>query len=140
MTLASTCSNRYHVTTIRIRIKIRSQPLLFYELIKIAPLPVSPQLFHSKLKTLLFNKSYPDSSSSPTFLPVSIPNTIHHSRLTFCLPDSGSDPLPIDFILDKRRRISWFPRLRFCGRIYSASSSGTTQKRSQPQRGRIMLF
>ena len=27
-----------------------------------------------------------------------------------------------------------------CRHLYSASSSGTTQKRSQPQRGRIMLF
>src|SRR6218665_590186 len=27
-----------------------------------------------------------------------------------------------------------------CRHLYSASSSGATQKRSQPQRGRIMLF
>ena len=27
-----------------------------------------------------------------------------------------------------------------CRHLYSAFSSGTTQKRSQPQRGRIMLF
>jgi len=37
---------------------------------------------------LLFNKSYPDLSSSPYLPPVSTPNTIHHSRLTVCLPDS----------------------------------------------------
>src|SRR6218665_1506950 len=34
--------------------------------------------------------------------------------LNVCL--SGSDPLPIDFVLDKRLRISWFPRLLFRGR------------------------
>src|SRR6218665_1134365 len=61
---------------------------------------LSPQLFHSKkfsklfskLKTLFFNKSCPHSSSSPyIFLPVSTPNIIHHdSRLTVCMPDSGS--------------------------------------------------
>ena len=28
---------------------------------------------------------------------------------------SGSDPLPIDFVLDKRLWINWFPRLCFCG-------------------------
>src|SRR6218665_2081557 len=39
-----------------------------YELTQTSPLAISPQLFHSKLKTLLFNKSYPDSSSSP-YLP-----------------------------------------------------------------------
>jgi len=33
----------------------------------------------------------------PTSLPVSTPNTIHYSRLTVRL--SGSDPLPIDFVL-----------------------------------------
>ena len=32
-----------------------------YELAKTAPLAISSQLFHSKLKTPLFNKSYPDS-------------------------------------------------------------------------------
>src|SRR5688572_19051347 len=36
-----------------------------YELTKTSPLAVSPQVFHSKLKTLLFHKSYPDSFSSP---------------------------------------------------------------------------
>ena len=29
---------------------------------------------------------------------------------------SLSDPLPVDFVLDKRLIIRWFPRLRFCGR------------------------
>ena len=34
---------------------------------------------------------------------VSTPNTIHHNRLTVCLPDSlDLDPLPIDFVLVKR--------------------------------------
>src|SRR6218665_3866082 len=36
-----------------------------YELTKTPPLAICPQLFHSKLKTLLFNKSYPDLSSFP---------------------------------------------------------------------------
>jgi len=34
-----------------------------YEFTKTSHLAFSPQLFQSKLKTLLFNKSYPDSSS-----------------------------------------------------------------------------
>src|SRR6218665_4051045 len=33
-----------------------------YELTQTSPLAISPQLFHFKLKTLLFSKSYPDSS------------------------------------------------------------------------------
>ena len=40
-------------------------------LTKTSPVAISPQLFHSKLKTLLFNKSYPDSSSSSYLLRVS---------------------------------------------------------------------
>src|SRR6218665_3854478 len=47
-----------------------------YELTKTSPLATSPQLFHSKLKTLLFNKSYPDLSSS-LCLPPRL-NSIHH--------------------------------------------------------------
>ena len=36
---------------------------------------------------------------------------------TVCLPDSlDLYPLSIDFVRDKRLWISWFPRLRFCGR------------------------
>jgi len=69
----------------------------FYELTKTSPLVISLQLFHSKLKALLFSKSYPDSSPSPYLPPVSTPNTIHHSRLIVCLPNSlDSYPLPID--------------------------------------------
>src|SRR6218665_926018 len=52
---------------------------------KTSPLAIFSQLFHSKLKTLLFNKSYPDSSSSSYFPPISTLNTTHHSRLTVCL-------------------------------------------------------
>src|SRR6218665_2535058 len=59
-----------------------------YELTKTAPLAISPQLFHSKLKTLLFKKSYPASSSSNYLASSLNSNTIHHSRLTVCLPDS----------------------------------------------------
>src|SRR6218665_1885880 len=51
----------------------------FDELTKTSPLAISPQLLHSKLKTQLFNKSYPDSSSSPYLLPISTPNTTHLS-------------------------------------------------------------
>src|SRR6218665_3063678 len=47
-----------------------------YELTKSPSLAISPQLSHSKLKTLLFNKSYPDSSSSP-YLPPRL-NSKHH--------------------------------------------------------------
>src|SRR6218665_1360279 len=36
---------------------------------KTIPLAISPQLFHSKLKTPLFKKSYPNSSSSPYLSP-----------------------------------------------------------------------
>jgi len=56
----------------------------------------------------------------PIFLPVSTPDTIHHS--SFWLSEylrawlSGSDPLPINFVSDKCLWTSWFPRLRFCGR------------------------
>src|SRR6218665_3041856 len=46
------------------------------------------QLFHSKLKTMLFKKSYPDCPLLPTSLLVSTPNPIHHSRLIVYLPDS----------------------------------------------------
>src|SRR6218665_3995078 len=60
---------------------------LSYELAHTSPLAISTQLIHSKLKTLLFSKSYPDSLSSPYLPPVSTPSTIHHSRLTVCLPD-----------------------------------------------------
>src|SRR6218665_2880233 len=55
-----------------------------YELTQISPLAISLQLFHSKLKTMLFSKSYNDSSSSP-YLPHRLNcRVIHHSRLTVC--------------------------------------------------------
>src|SRR6218665_2709539 len=47
-----------------------------YELTQTSPLAISPQLFPSKLKTLLLSKSYPDSSSSP-YLPPRL-NSKHH--------------------------------------------------------------
>ena len=40
-----------------------------YELAQTSPLVISLQLFHSKLKTLFFSKSYSDSSSSPCLPP-----------------------------------------------------------------------
>ena len=58
-------------------------PVAWTAMVQHPPLAISPQLFHSKLKTLLFSKSYPDSSSSSySFPPISTPNTIHHSHLT----------------------------------------------------------
>src|SRR6218665_3771692 len=47
-----------------------------YELTQTSPLAISPQLFHSKIKTLLFDKSYPDSSSF-TYLTPRL-NSKHH--------------------------------------------------------------
>src|SRR6218665_482179 len=41
-----------------------------------SPLEISARLFHSKLKTLLFSKSYPDLSSS-SYLPPRL-NSKHH--------------------------------------------------------------
>ena len=49
----------------------------------------------------------------PSHRAISTPNTIHHSRLTACLPDSLDF---VDFVLVKHLWISWFPRLSFCGR------------------------
>src|SRR6218665_1712536 len=67
--------------------------------------------------TLLFYKSYPDSSSSPyTSLSVSTPNTIHHKCDSHITDSPDLDHLPIDFVLNKRLRISRFPRLCFCRR------------------------
>jgi len=77
-------------------------------------LGVSLQVFHSKLKALPFMKSYPHSSSSSTSHAVSILNTIHHSRMTICLPVSlDLDLLIIDFMLIKHLCISWVLRLQF---------------------------
>ena len=47
-----------------------------YERPRTSLLAISPQLFHFKLKTLLFSKSYPDSSASP-YLPSRL-NSKHH--------------------------------------------------------------
>src|SRR6218665_2667716 len=47
-----------------------------YEFTQTSPLAISSQLFYSKLKTLLFAKSYPDSSSAP-YLPPRL-NSKHH--------------------------------------------------------------
>ena len=59
-----------------------------YELTKTSHLAVFPQVFHSKLKTLLFGDPLLIAPLPLTFLVVSILNTIHLSRLTVCLPDS----------------------------------------------------
>src|SRR6218665_154564 len=50
-----------------------------YELTQTSPLKISPRLFHSKLKTLPFGKSYPDLSSS-SYLPPRL-NSKHHPPL-----------------------------------------------------------
>src|SRR6218665_2760168 len=47
-----------------------------YELTQTSPFKISPRLFLSKLKTLLFSKSYPDSSSSSYLHPRL--NSKHH--------------------------------------------------------------
>src|ERR1043165_3642395 len=69
-----------------------------HELTKTSPLAISPQVFHSKLKTLLFHKAYPDPIHSLplTSLAISTPRIIHLSLLTVCLPHSlNLDHLPI---------------------------------------------
>ena len=71
----------------------------------------------------LFNKSYPDSFSTAN-LPTSHLNSKHH-------PLSGSDPLPIDLVLDKRVWISWFPRLYFCGRCRNLEFTIYTESQSK---------
>ena len=67
-------------------------------------------------KMLYFNKSYPDSSSSPTSLGDSTVNTIHYSRLTVCLPAwlSWHWFLPINVDMVNRLWINWFSRRLFC--------------------------
>src|SRR6218665_1656143 len=50
-----------------------------YELTQTSPFKISLRLFHSKLKTLLFSKSYPDlssSSSPPSLSQLQTPSTI----------------------------------------------------------------
>src|SRR6218665_875558 len=56
-----------------------------YELTQTSPLKISPQLFQSKLKTLLFSKSYPDSSSS-SYLPPRLNSKHHPPQPSDCLP------------------------------------------------------
>ena len=87
--------------------------------LKPLPLPslhisFTPNWKHCSLANPILIHCFPHTS-----LPVSTPSTIHHSRLTVCLPAwlSGSWPLPIDFVLVKRLWISWF--LRFCGRSWN---------------------
>jgi len=61
-----------------------------------SPLAISPQLFHSKLKTLLFNKSYPKSSPSPT-------PQLQTPSARLCLPACLTlHLLSIEFVLIKR--------------------------------------
>ena len=78
---------------------------------------------HFKMKTLLLNQSYPDSSSSP-YLPTHL-NSKHHSHHTVCLLDSV-DLTHYLSILDKHLWKSWFPRLGFCGRCRNHEFTITT--------------
>src|SRR6218665_3578357 len=55
------------------------------ELTQTSPLAISPQLFHSKLETLLLKKILSDSSSSPFLPSFRSSKHRHHSRLTVCL-------------------------------------------------------
>src|SRR6218665_2700586 len=59
-----------------------------YELTQTSPIAFSPQFLHSKLKTLpLANPILIHRSCSPYLRPSPpTPSTIHHSRLTVCLP------------------------------------------------------
>jgi len=87
-----------------------------YELNQKSPLAISPQLFHSKLKVLLLNKSYPDSSSSPHLSPSQLQTP---STIAACLPAWLSGYWPAAYrclCWSKRLWMSWFPRPRFCGR------------------------
>src|SRR6218665_224676 len=80
----ATCEPTYNMETSSSKvIKYLTHPTT-----QTSPLAISPQLFPSKLKTLLVRKSYLDSSFSPYLPPVSTPSTNHHSHLTVCLPDS----------------------------------------------------
>ena len=78
-----TCSKNILHTVLEISVVLYYQHLFplpnpSYELTQTSPLAISPQLFRSKLKTLLFSKSYSDSSSSP-YLPPRL-NSKHHPR------------------------------------------------------------
>src|SRR6218665_444907 len=72
--------------TLLIKLKLNYDSLKLSFSIMIHPSSTNPILIHPLL---------------PTSLPVSTPNNIHHSRLTVCLTDSGSSPLPIEFVLVK---------------------------------------
>lgn len=74
------------------------------------PLAISPLLFRSKLKTLLFNKSYLDSSSSP-YLSRRL-NSKHYPQPSECRPTTACLSGSLDLW------VSWFPLrhwLRVCG-------------------------
>src|SRR6218665_2985751 len=77
----------------------------------------------------------------PTYWAVASPCTrslfrawlvIECAAVTSCM--SADDPLSTPMVLMD------FHSFIHCRHLYSASSSGATQKRFQPQRGRIMLF
>src|SRR6218665_541511 len=76
------------VLNVVLRVRIRKENVPSAELTKTSDFAISPMVFHLKLKTLLYNISYPDSSSTPTSFAISSLYTIHHGRLTFYLPDS----------------------------------------------------
>src|SRR6218665_288828 len=91
--------------------------------------PISNLSFPTNLFQLVVGVQLTEYLSSAGLLPVhpSIGYRRFHSTETALLK----------MMTDLKKTINSFIH---CRHLYSASSSGTTQKRSQPQRGRIMLF
>src|SRR6218665_36419 len=91
-----------------------------YELTRTSPLAISPQLFHFKLKTLLFSKSYPDSSSSPYLPPRLNSSSVATSKVTggpgsnICVGPLHRRRLGLMFGGDKRSSILRSTGLKMC--------------------------
>jgi len=79
-----------------------------------SPLTISSQVFHSKLKAMLFHKSYPAESSSSASVVICTLNIIYLYRLSAWI--SRSWPSAYQFVLTKRLWISWLPQLLYFGR------------------------
>jgi len=96
--------------------------------------PKPSQFFHSKLKHCSLSNPIlihhlPHTPSPSQLQALSTIATIASACQTVCLSDSlDLDPLPIDFVLVKRMWISWFPRLRFCGRCRNLEFTTTIRK------------
>ena len=93
-----------------------------YEVTETPPLAISPQVFHSKLKTLqafwqiLYWIQHFFLSTSPS--QHQTPST-WAACLSAYLTDSLDFALCLYFVLIESLWISWFPCLRFCGRCRS---------------------